>query len=83
MTESNSEKQQLFHLADVVRLTKISRHTVQYYLLLGLVTETQRTPGGHRLFDNAAVRRIKLIQQLNRSGYTLQEIRQTFFTHSS
>ena len=51
----------LLRIADVARLANLSRHTIQYYLMLGLVKETQRTPGGHRLFDHHAVQRVKLV----------------------
>lgn len=71
----------LLRIADVARLANLSRHTIQYYLMLGLVKETQRTPGGHRLFDHHAVQRVKLVHRLNHSGYTLQEIRQTFLVN--
>lgn len=74
---------ELLRIADVARLTNLSRHTVQYYLMLGLVTEIQRTPGGHRLFNAQTVQRVKLIHQLNQTGYTLQEIRQTFLKSSA
>lgn len=56
----------------------ISRQSVQYYLMLGLLEPTKVTAGGHRLFDAEAVERIKLIRKLNKSGYTLRGIRELF-----
>ena len=56
----------------------LSAQTIRYYLLLGLIFETQRSKGGQRLFDQSTVRRVKLISKLNQSGYPLAEIRKIF-----
>jgi DNA-binding transcriptional MerR regulator len=45
--------------------------------MYGLLAETTRTPGGQRLFDDSAARRIRLIQDL-KHRYTLREIREIF-----
>ncbi|MFA5865952.1 MAG: MerR family transcriptional regulator [Phycisphaerae bacterium] len=69
---------ELMRLADLAAGSGLSRQTVQYYLLLGLITEANRTAGGQRLFDKDSVRRVKLIHKLNLSGYTLRDIREMF-----
>jgi len=56
----------------------VSRQSVQYYLMVGLLEPTQVTPTGRRLFDRKAVERIRLIRRLNTSGYTLRSIRETY-----
>ena len=56
----------------------ISRQSLQYYLMVGLVEPTEVTDTGRRLFDNKAVERIKLIKHLNDSGYPLRAIRELF-----
>ena len=78
MTPEKTENELLLRIGEVVRLTGLTKQTVQYYLMLGLIAETSRSTGGHRLFDSAVVQRIKLIHQLNTSGYPLSEIRETF-----
>lgn len=56
----------------------VSKQTIEYYLMLGLI-EPHRRPGKRgRYFDDAHVSRIRLIRQLNESGYTLREIRETY-----
>jgi len=60
------------------KLAGISRQTLQYYLMLGLIEPTETTPTGRRLFDEKAVERIKLIKRLNQSGYPLRAIRELF-----
>jgi len=56
----------------------ISRQTLQYYLMIGLLEPTEVTASGRRLFDDRAVERIRLIKKLNESGYPLRAIRDLF-----
>jgi DNA-binding transcriptional MerR regulator len=56
----------------------ISRQSLQYYLMVGLLEPTDVTPTGRRLFDEKCIKRIKLIKNLNDSGYTLRDIRELF-----
>jgi MerR family mercuric resistance operon transcriptional regulator len=56
----------------------ISRQSLQYYLMVGLLEATEITPSGRRLFDGKSVERIKLIKKLNDSGYPLRAIRELF-----
>jgi DNA-binding transcriptional MerR regulator len=78
MTPEKNEKQSLLRIGEVAKILGLSKQVVQYYLMLGLITETSRSVGGHRLFDQTVIQRIKLIHKLNHSGYTLSEIRETF-----
>ena len=56
----------------------ISRQSLQYYVMLGLMEPTVVTETGRRMFDGKAVERIKLIKKLNDSGYPLRAIRELF-----
>lgn len=56
----------------------ISRQSLQYYLMVGLLEATEVTSTGRRMFDAKAVDRIKLIRKLNKSGYPLRAIRELF-----
>jgi DNA-binding transcriptional MerR regulator len=56
----------------------VSKQSVQYYLMVGLLEPTSLTSSGRRMFDSAAVDRIKLINKLNQSGYPLRAIRELF-----
>jgi DNA-binding transcriptional MerR regulator len=56
----------------------VSTQTVEYYILLGLIQPLRGGPTGRRRFNDSHVQRIRLIRQLNRSGYTLSEIRETW-----
>jgi MerR family mercuric resistance operon transcriptional regulator len=56
----------------------VSRQSVQYYLMVGLLEPTKVTPTGRRLFDRKAIERIRLIRRLNDGGYPLRAIRDLF-----
>jgi phospholipid/cholesterol/gamma-HCH transport system substrate-binding protein len=56
----------------------ISRQSLQYYLMVGLLEPTEVTPTGRRMFDEKIIERIKLIKKLNKSGYPLRAIRESF-----
>jgi DNA-binding transcriptional MerR regulator len=56
----------------------VSRQSLQYYLMVGLLEPTKVMPTGRRLFDEKSVDRIKLIKRLNESGYPLRAIRDLF-----
>jgi len=67
----------LCRIGDLAEKAGVSRQVVSTYCMYGLLAEKARTPGGQRLFDESAVRRIRLIQDL-KSRYTLREIREIF-----
>jgi DNA-binding transcriptional MerR regulator len=56
----------------------VSRQSLQYYLMVGLLEPTEVTSTGRRLFDRKAIERIRLIKRLNDSGYPLRAIRELF-----
>jgi DNA-binding transcriptional MerR regulator len=74
-----SEKGKLVQIGEAARRAGVSRQSLQYYLMLGLMEPTETTPSGRRMFDQDAVERVKLIRKLNQSGYPLRAIRELFF----
>jgi len=72
-------KKKLMQIGITAKHAGISRQTLQYYLMLGLLEPTDIMPSGHRMFDDKAVERIRLIRKLNKSGYPLRAIRELFF----
>jgi DNA-binding transcriptional MerR regulator len=71
-------KQGFMKIAQAAGAAGVSVQTVEYYIMLGLVEPILQPPGRRRHFDLRLVRRIRLIHELNDSGYTLREIRQTW-----
>jgi len=69
--------QQLFMIKDVARLSGHSIHTVKFYLKLGLIKETGRSPETKfRYFDQSTLERLALIRSLRRERKSLAEIKQ-------
>jgi MerR family mercuric resistance operon transcriptional regulator len=56
----------------------VSRQSLQYYLMVGLLEPVEVTLSGRRMFDGGSIERIQLIHKLNQSGYTLRAIRELF-----
>ena len=72
-----SEKK-LLAVGPAAKEAGISRQTLQYYLMVGLLEPSKTTETGRRLFDQKSIERIKLIKKLNDSGYPLRAIRDLF-----
>ena len=63
---------------ELAKLTGLKESLLRRYVLLGLL-DSRKCPRTRRLlFDHRAVRRAKIIHMLNKSGYTLDEIRRIF-----
>ena len=73
-----AEKRELMSVGPAAKKAGVSRQSVQYYLMLGLLEPKEVTDAGRRLFDEKNVERIKLIKRLNNSGYPLRAIRELF-----
>lgn len=71
-------KTNLLPIGKAAQEAGVSRQSVQYYLMVGLLKATQTLPNGRRLFDRSAIERIRLIKSLNETGYPLRAIRELF-----
>ena len=74
----DNQKGSLIRIGQAAERAGVSKQTLQYYLMVGLLEATERTDGGQQYFDEKAVERISLIKSLNDSGYPLREIREIF-----
>ena len=63
----------------LARKSGLSRQTVHHYTVLGLIVPVERTEGGFRLYDDSALRRIRLVRGLLSTGYTLRDLSETYF----
>ena len=68
----------LMQIGTAAKKAGISRQSLQYYVMVGLIEPTETSQTGRRLFDEEAVTRVKLIKKLNQSGYPLRAIRDLF-----
>jgi MerR family transcriptional regulator, mercuric resistance operon regulatory protein len=73
-----SQKSNQASIGSAAKKAGISRQSLQYYLMVGLLEPAEITPTGRRLFDEKSIDRIKLIKKLNESGYPLRAIRELF-----
>jgi len=73
-----SEKTKLMSIGDAAKQAGVSRQTLQYYLMVGLIKPSEVTATNRRKFDENTVERIKLVKKLNQSGYPLRAIRELF-----
>lgn len=73
-----NQKNKLMPIGAGAKKAGISRQSLQYYLMVGLLEPAQITPTGRRMFDKKSIERIRLIKKLNKSGYPLRAIRELF-----
>ena len=73
-----SKKAELLSIGNAAKEAGLSRQTLQYYLMVGLIRPTEVTATNRRMFDKDAIERIRLIKKLNQSGYPLRAIRELF-----
>lgn len=52
----------------------VNPQTLRYYERLGLLPEPDRTPAGYRVFNEAAVSRVRFIRRAQSVGFTLAEV---------
>ena len=63
-----------FRIGEVIQFSGLSRQTVHNYTIMGLISETERTEGGHRLYPESVFTTLSRIEELKRTR-TLREIR--------
>jgi DNA-binding transcriptional MerR regulator len=65
----------LCSIGEAARRTGLSTKTIRLYSDMGLVTPTDRTPTGYRLYDVRALSQLSLIRTLRELGLDLRSIR--------
>nr|WP_202893174.1 MerR family transcriptional regulator [Kribbella italica] len=58
----------------VAEAAGVNQQTLRYYERRGLLSEPDRSPGGHRLYSPATVTVLRVIKAAQRLGFTLEEI---------
>jgi len=62
-------------IADVVRLTGVSAHTLRYYERAGLIASVDRADCGHRRYREQHLRWIEVLQKLRATGMPIRDMR--------
>lgn len=60
--------------SEVADAAGVNRETLRYYERRGLLGSPDRSPGGHRLYDDQAVVTVRVIKAAQRLGFTLDEV---------
>lgn len=63
-------------IGDVAERTGLSLRTVRHYEDVGLLPAAQRSPGGFRLYTDAAVERLLVITRMKPLEFTLEQMRE-------
>jgi len=66
---------QLLHIGAVAERTELSLRTLRHYDEIGLITPSERSSGGFRLYSEADVERILLIRRMKPLDFTLEQMR--------
>lgn len=61
-------------IGKVAGLAGVSPDTIRYYERLGLLQKPARTPAGYRQYSDGAVKRLTLVRNAQRFGFSLREI---------
>lgn len=64
------------HIGAVAERTALSLRTLRHYDEIGLVSPSERSSGGFRLYTEADVERILLIRRMKPLDYSLQQMRE-------
>jgi len=67
---------QFLGVAEVGRVTGLTRKALRLYESLGLVEPVRRTDAGYRLYDDEALRRIELVNRAKVLGLSLAEAKE-------
>jgi DNA-binding transcriptional MerR regulator len=59
---------------EVAEAAGVNRETLRYYERRGLLGQPDRSPGGHRLYDEQAVTTLRVIKAAQRLGFSLDEV---------
>jgi DNA-binding transcriptional MerR regulator len=64
----------MLRVGEVAEAAGVNKDTLRYYERRGLIRPPERSNGGHRLYDAAAVTTLRVIKAAQRLGFTLDEV---------
>lgn len=66
----------LLQIGEVAERVDLSLRSVRHYEEVGLLPPAERSPGGFRLYGDAAVQRLLVIKQMKPLEFTLEQMRE-------
>lgn len=61
-------------IGEAAKLSGVNIETIRYYEREGIVPIAERTPSGRRLYDEAAVARLRFVRRCRDLGYSIGDI---------
>ncbi len=69
-------------IGQLARSAALAPETLRHYERLGLIQPSRRSDSNYRLYDHAALRRLRFIRRAQALGFSLPEIRQLLGLHA-
>ena len=67
-------QQKTLHSGSLANATGVSPDTIRYYERIGILPRAARTQSGYRIYPEAAVERVLVVQKALRVGFSLAEL---------
>ncbi|WP_084800018.1 MerR family transcriptional regulator [Bradyrhizobium sp. Ai1a-2] len=74
MTKATPRRRR-WRIGELAEATGVTVRTLHHYEHTGLLSASERTDGGHRMYDRDSVQRVYQIRALRELGFSLEEIR--------
>ncbi len=74
MTKATPRRRR-WRIGELAEATGVTVRTLHHYEHTGLLSASERTGGGHRMYDRESVKRVYQIRALRELGFSLEEIR--------
>lgn len=74
MKSKSREREELYSISEMAKLTGLSEDTLRFYEKKGLIPGVRRMAGGRRRYGAANLRAVKLVECLKKTGMPLDDI---------
>lgn len=65
----------LYHIKDMAEASGVPVSTINHYINIGLIKETDREENNYRLFGTTEFKRLQKITESRMAGFSLEQIR--------
>ena len=79
MDIEKKEQNTFMTVNEVVKVTGVSKRTLQYYDSIGLLPAARRTSAGYRLFSMDSIETLETINHYKAMGFELKEIKEILY----
>jgi DNA-binding transcriptional MerR regulator len=69
-------------IGELARRARLATETLRHYERVGLLIPSQRTASNYRVYDSAAVERLRFIRRAQALGFSLPEVRELLGLHA-